>query len=376
MGFGPTTSTRAQQTSLLYATRLLEVCFKSFRVGLTLADVSVMIFFGFGFLMTFLRRYGFSATGYCFLVSALVVQMAIPMRGFWVQLVEEGHFETLRVGVESLADGLFAAAAVMISFGAVLGKVTPLQMVVLGILECFFYYLNVWIGIDKLEAFDAGGGMFIHQFGAYFGMPLALLLTSESTKNHRDNCSCYSSDLMSYSGTIWLWILWPSFNAAIVPLGDPVLRAVVNTFLSLTASTVAVFMLSRFVSGMKFDIVHVQNATLAGGVVMGVVAHLDINIGVALALGFSAGAISTLGFAYVTPWLNRAFKLQDVCGVHNLHGMPALIGAFAGVFISLYAKDSDQYTTVEEEELFPAGIDDQAGRQVLFLLSGAPLVLT
>jgi len=32
-------------------------------------DVSVMIFIGFGYLMTFLRRYGFSALGYTFVIS-------------------------------------------------------------------------------------------------------------------------------------------------------------------------------------------------------------------------------------------------------------------------------------------------------------------
>lgn len=42
-----------------------------------------MIFIGFGFLMTFLKRYGYSATGLNLFVAALCVQWAILMRGFY-----------------------------------------------------------------------------------------------------------------------------------------------------------------------------------------------------------------------------------------------------------------------------------------------------
>ena len=37
-------------------------------------DVHVMIFIGFGFLMTFLRKYGHSSVGLNFLVAAFVIQ--------------------------------------------------------------------------------------------------------------------------------------------------------------------------------------------------------------------------------------------------------------------------------------------------------------
>lgn len=44
-------------------------------------DIHIMIFVGFGFLMTFLRRYGYGAVGLNFLVGAISVQWAIIMQG-------------------------------------------------------------------------------------------------------------------------------------------------------------------------------------------------------------------------------------------------------------------------------------------------------
>lgn len=46
-------------------------------------DVHVMIYIGFGFLMTFLKRYGFSAVGFNFLLASLIVQWALICEGFY-----------------------------------------------------------------------------------------------------------------------------------------------------------------------------------------------------------------------------------------------------------------------------------------------------
>ena len=46
-------------------------------------DVHVMIFIGFGFLMTFLKRYCHSALGYTMYLSSLAIQYGILINGFF-----------------------------------------------------------------------------------------------------------------------------------------------------------------------------------------------------------------------------------------------------------------------------------------------------
>lgn len=41
---------------------------------------------------------------------------------------------------------------------------------------------------------------------------------------------------------------------------------------------------------------------------------------------------STLGYQYVQPKLAK-FGLHDTCGIHNLHGMPALLGGFISIIL-------------------------------------------
>jgi len=334
-------------------------------------DVSIMIFFGFGFLMTFLRRYAYSAIGYTLLISSLVLQWSIPLQGFFNRIYHTNNDfgPKAAAGTYELLNGLFCAAAVMISYGAILGKVTPTQMLMLGFIEPIFYWINVYVTIIVLGVLDIGGGMTIHTFGAYYGLTICYFLTSSATRSHKDNTSAYSSDIFSLAGTLFLFICWPSFNAAASPTSIGQTRALVNTFLSITSSTIATFIVSRWVSDeKKFDVVHIQNSVLAGGVAMGVAADLVVSPYGAMICGFASGVISVWGYKYLTPFLGNKFNIQDVCGIHNLHGMPGILSCIVGVFVTLASKDTiynnSEYNWTHEDYLsFPQGAN-QAGYQL------------
>ncbi|MGH0187309.1 UNVERIFIED_CONTAM: hypothetical protein FKN15_024304 [Acipenser sinensis] len=182
-------------------------------------DVHVMIFIGFGFLMTFLKRYGYGSVGFNFLIASFSLQWATLMQGFFHGMKEDGK---IHIGVES-------------------------------------------------------------------------------------------------------------FNSAITAHGDDQHRTAMNTYYSLASCTLATFAMSALVNHEgKLDMVHIQNAALAGGVAMGTAGEMMLTPFGSMIVGFLAGTISTLGYKYLTPILNSKLKVQDTCGIHNLHGMPGILGAIVG----------------------------------------------
>ena len=131
-----------------------------------------MLLGGFGFLMTFLKRYGISAIGFTMIVTVIVTQFAIVVVGF-AKLDEEFVIKIAFIDV--------IAVAVLISFEAVLSKVNPLQLLFMGLIEAIVVVLNLHIGYHLLGIADVGGTIFIHTFGAYFGLAVSFVLRGQDT---------------------------------------------------------------------------------------------------------------------------------------------------------------------------------------------------
>jgi len=299
-------------------------------------DVHVMIFVGFGFLMTFLSKYGFSAVGYNFLISALAIQWSMVIAGF---LHFDDHHKSISIGIGELLGADFATAAVLISFGAVLGKTSALQLFIMTIIEIVLFNVNEIIGRKYLGAVDAGDSIFVHAFGAYFGLAVARVLYQPSHNGHAKEGSVYHSDLFAMIGSLFLWLFWPSFNSGGLE-GVDRHRAVVNTYLALASCCVTAFAVSALVDKEnKFNMVHIQNSTLAGGVAVGAIGNFVIQPWGAVLVGIVAAVVSVVGYQYLTPLMATRLGIHDTCGVHNLHGMPAVIAAIGSAVASAVAKE-------------------------------------
>uniref|UniRef100_A0A8I5Y844 Ammonium transporter Rh type C n=1 Tax=Rattus norvegicus TaxID=10116 RepID=A0A8I5Y844_RAT len=321
-------------------------------------DVHAMVFVGFGFLMTFLQRYGFSAVGFNFLLAAFGIQWALLMQG-WFHFFEEGH---ILLSVENLIQADFCVASTCVAFGAVLGKISPMQLLIMTFFQVTLFTVNEFILLNLIEAKDAGGSMTIHTFGAYFGLTVTWILYRKNLEQSKQRqSSVYHSDLFAMIGTLFLWIYWPSFNSASSFHGDTQHRAALNTYLSLAASVLTTVAVSSVIHKKgKLDMVHIQNATLAGGVGVGTAAEMMLTPYGALIVGFFCGILSTLGFAYLSPFLESRLRIQDTCGIHNLHGIPGIIGGIVGAVTAAYSSP-------DCEGGFPGGIGKRGSRFILKL---------
>jgi len=288
--------------------------------------IMAMLLLGFGFLMVFVKKYGRSALTATF----LLVSVSIPL---YLAVKSMGIFAE-KQEIEQFILAEFGAASLLIAAGALLGRIKMYQYMVLGLLFIPFYVLNELIVVDDHFEFigkiaDTGGSIVIHAFGALFGISAAISL---SKKEHREVSilSDAVSDKFSLLGSMVLWIFWPSFCAALVPV-EAIPASVVNVFIALSGSTIATYIASVSIRG-KIDAADIANAALAGGVAIGATfdhaTHFE-----AMIIGLIAGAISTVGFAILQDKQQRFHKIVDTCGVSNLHGIPGIFGGLAAIVV-------------------------------------------
>ena len=288
--------------------------------------IMAMLLIGFGFLMVFVRKYGRSALTATF----LLVSVSIPI---YMSIKALGIFEA-KGEIEQLILAEFSAASLLIASGAILGRIKIYQYLILGLLFVPFYVLNELIVIDDYFHFvgkvaDTGGSIVIHAFGALFGIAAAISLTSKKDMEVPIESDA-TTDKYSVLGSMVLWVFWPSFCAALVPI-EAIPHTVVNVFIALCGSTISTYLASVIIRG-KVCIADIANAALAGGVAIGATCDFASHPQ-AMIIGVFAGIISTIGFAILQNKQQKFHKIIDTCGVSNLHGIPGIFGGLAAIVV-------------------------------------------
>lgn len=290
--------------------------------------ILAMLMVGFGFLMVFVRKHGFSSITATFMVVSLSLPLYMLIKSFG----GEG-FSLPVVSIDSFIFAEFAAASLLIAIGAPLGRLKMDQYLLMTALFIPAYILNEWLILESgfFDGFlDTGGSVVIHAFGAYFGLGVV-----SNTLNKFEDRPGLENDSVSNQfcliGSMVLWIFWPSFTSALVSLGE-VTITVLNTIFALCGATLATYVFTRLLRG-KIEIEDIANAALAGGVAIGSTCNVA-SPGYAMLIGVAAGALSTIGYVWIAPKVEKLIKGSDTCGVHNLHGMPGILGGITGAFVT------------------------------------------
>lgn len=287
--------------------------------------ILAMLLLGFGFLMVVVRGHGYSSIT----ATLLAVSIAIPV----YMLIKSFMGEGSALSIDAFMWAEFAAASLLIAIGAPLGRLTMDQYLLLGVLFVPVYLFNEWLLLESgyFNGFqDTGGSVAIHAFGAYFGLGLV----ATTAKKFENGPSCESdstSNQFSLLGSLLLWVFWPSFTSAVANPERVVLTAI-NTVFALAGATIATYIFSKLIRG-KIDIEDIANASLAGGVAIGSTCDIA-NPGLAMLIGLAAGVLSTVGYSIIAPRIEKLIRGADTCGVHNLHGMPGLLGGLSAIIIT------------------------------------------
>ncbi|NXL27141.1 RHBGB protein, partial [Glaucidium brasilianum] len=342
-------------------------------------DIQVMLVVGLGLLLTFLPRYGLSVLTHNFLLLNFSTQWALVLQG----LLHYFHHGQVHLDLHNLLTAELAAVTVLISVGAVLGRTSPCQLLLVATCEVPVYLASEWTIVTHLGVLDVGGTITIHVFSCYFGLGVSKALFGAARRPmHPKETPTPRSDLLSLVGTLILWVFWPSFVAILCQPGDAQHRAILNTLLAMSASTVTTVVASSLLErDGKLSPSHLQNGSLAGGVAIGAVADMAMQPVAALALGSLSAVVCVLGFRFLTPLLVRKLMLQDQCGIHNLHGLPGILGAVASAVVILVASKDTSGSRLSQ--VSPTGGnasevawgDGRAGRQALCQVAGLAVAI-
>jgi len=220
--------------------------------------------------------------------------------------------------------GVIAAITVVIAIGVFIGTVKMWQYLLVGALFGPSFAVVEWYMFTYLEGVeDPGGSMLVHMMAAYFGWGVILSLREKRAFDEPMNTTTHSVSFV-WLASMLLWVLWPSFVTATLD-ANLVTWGMTTAYMAGIGAIISTYIVDMLLEKKVNPLVFTY-AMLAGMVSIGS-PLLAVGPWGALLVGLAAGAISTVSFVKLQPWLTTKLGALDVMGVHNLHGVGGWFGA-------------------------------------------------
>ena len=314
-------------------------------------DINIMAFIGFSMLHTL--THGNAWTSIAFDILSIVISFQISL--FFNLIFENAFKESWKSGIlnfDTFIKAIFNSCAILVSLGAVHGKISHVQYLVLIISETILSSLNFKLCDVKLKIIDTGGGLYIHTFGALFGLAIYIVLFRSKKKRarltayNRSNITNYLSNITCFIGVLFLLNYFPSFNAGLALSDDGRYRAVINTYFSIIGSTVMTFIVTGFIYNGKFAFEHILFGSFSGVIIISTFCSVCVDHWAAILIGMLCGLICVLLLEY----LNKVFAefgYYDIYNIIVVHCIPGILGAFiSSMVISGLDRRVDNYYNV------------------------------
>ncbi|XP_066960706.1 ammonium transporter Rh type A-like isoform X1 [Macrobrachium rosenbergii] len=310
--------------------------------------IHMLVLVGIGLRVAFIRDFSYSAIGASLLIGGIGMQWTILCNGFISSA--DGN---IYIDIHSIIHGEVSSIAVSVSHGAVLGLVSPLQVLGLTLLHIPIHILSDLLSSRVLKAVDMGGSVSFHLFSAVFGVAVSVVLRINAKESSSKLNFTKTSQLVAYLGSAYLVAFLPSVWASRL-IGDDLHRATINVVLATFSASVMAFPASSIAhSRRKFSISDIQCGLVSGFVAVGAVANVMIQPYGALLLGGFGSASCIFARHSIRTYLKSRFGVHDVSCAGVSHGVGGLVGGLAGAVMALVAAENGLYGN-SVYQLYPA----------------------
>ena len=322
-------------------------------------EVNIMILLGFGFLNSFLKHYSWTGVAITIIGLVLSTEFGLFMLICW-RAIFSVDWNFGRFNFQHLLDANLCGASVIISLGAVLGKISMPQYLIFFLTETIGVTFNYTLLRQVIKIIDIGGALTVHLFGAIYGCIYSFI--SFYSKNERERIrlsphlgSSYYSNVFAFFGSLIMLSYFPAFNTCL--LDDDLYRpndqsdlkpkydGMINTYLSILGSIIGTFSMSPIFNEGKFLTDDILHSCYAGGIVVAGCCHLITHYWVPLLFGFFTGML--------TCFLKNLFSEKlKLCGYHDTtnalfyHGVPGFVG---GILTTIFVGNMPNLIEIKQK---------------------------